>query len=84
MPKLKAFALPMTELAQVAQGSGLIWVNSDAEKIASAQAAIAAEAKPIRVPRERPTVVQIDTGPLILVETRRDLGSMALPFESHQ
>ena len=84
MPALKPFVLPLTDLAEVAQGSGLVWVNSDAEKIAAVQAAIAAEPQPIRVPRERPAPVQIDTGPLVLVETKRDLGNMTLPFEAKQ
>jgi ribonuclease E len=81
MPKLQPFALPLAELAQVAQSSGLSWVNSDAEKIAAVQAAIAAEPKPVRVPRVRPTAVQVDAGPLVLVETKRDLRNMTLPFE---
>jgi len=84
MPKLQAFDLPLAELAQVAESSGLIWVNSDAEKIAAVQAAIAAEPKQIHVPRERPAAVQIDDGPLILVETKRDLRDMTLPFEATQ
>jgi len=84
MPKLQPFVLPLAELDQVAQNSGLNWVKSDAEKIAAVQAAIAAEPKPVRVPRERPPVVQIDTSPLILVETKRDLRNMELPFEAHQ
>ena len=84
MPAVQAFALPLTELAEVAQGSGLVWVNSDTDKIAAVQAAIAAEPKPIHVPRERPASVQIDTGPLVLVETKRDLGNMTLPFEAKQ
>ena len=33
------------------------------------------------MPRERPPAVVLDDGPLVLVETRRDLGSMVLPFE---
>ena len=45
------------------------------------QAAIAAEPRPIRVPRERPPVVELDDGPLVLVETRKDLGAVTLPFE---
>lgn len=81
MPKLQPFALPLAELAQVAQSSGLSWVNSDAEKIAAVQAAIAAEPKPVRVPRVRPAAVQVDAGPLVLVETKRDLRNMTLPFE---
>ena len=56
-------------------------MNSDAEKIAAVQAAIAAEPQPIRVPRERPPAVVLDEGPLVLVETRRDLRDLQLPFE---
>jgi ribonuclease E len=81
MPKVTPFELPVNELAQVAEGSGLQWINSDAEKIAAVQAAIAAEPKPVRVPRERPPIVVIDEGPLVLVETRRDLRDLKLPFE---
>ena len=78
---MQRFDLPVSELVQVAQGSGLQWVNSDAEKIAAVQAAIAAEPKPIHVPRERVAVVVSPEGPLVLVETRRDLREMKLPFE---
>ena len=81
LPKVASYDLPMQDLVQVAQGSGLQWVNSDAGKIAEAQAAIAAEAKPAHVPRERPALVASSEGPLVLVETRRDLREMALPFE---
>jgi ribonuclease E len=81
LPKVQAFELPMNELAQIAESSGLQWVNSDADRIAQARAAIAAEPKSVHVPRERPPVVVVDEGPLVLVETRRDLGAMSLPFE---
>lgn len=81
MPRVQAFTLPVDSLIQVAQASGLEWVNSDAGKIAAAQAAIAAEPKPVRVPRERPPAPVLDEGPLVLVETRRDLRDMQLPFE---
>jgi ribonuclease E len=81
MPKVQSFELPLGELAEVAQQSGLNWVNSDAAKVAAVQAAIAAEAKPVHTPRERPPVVQIEDQPLVLVETRRDLRNMTLPFE---
>ena len=50
-------------------------------KIAAVQAAIAAEPRPPRVPRERPAPIVIDEGPLVLVETKRDLRDMKLPFE---
>lgn len=65
----------------MAQSCGLEWVNSDAEKIRLVQESIASEPKPIHVPRERPAPQQIDEGPLVLVETRRDLRNMTLPFE---
>ncbi len=81
MPKLQAFVLPQEELAQMAEQSGLIWVNSDAGKVAAAQAAIAAEIKPVHEPRERPPLPEPDPRPLILVETRRDLSTITLPFE---
>ncbi|MBB4220086.1 Rne/Rng family ribonuclease [Variovorax guangxiensis] len=84
LPKVQPFELPLAELAQIAESSGLQWVNSDAERIAQARAAIEAEPKPVHVPRERPPLVVLDEGPLVLVETRRDLGSMSLPFEQQQ
>ena len=57
-------------------------MNSDQEKVAKVQAAIAAEPKPVHVPREPRPVVVVDEGPLVLVETRRDLRQVTLPFEN--
>lgn len=76
-----AYILPVQELQELASAAGLQWVNSDAEKVAAVQAAIAAEPKPVHIPRERPPVVILDEGPLVLVETRKDLSAMVLPFE---
>ncbi len=81
LPRIEGFTLPIEALQGIARDSGLEWVNSDAQKIAAVQAAIAAEPKPVHVPRERPAPVVIDEGPLVLVETRRDLREMTLPFE---
>ena len=81
LPKVQSYDLPLQDLVQVAQGSGLQWINSDAGKIAEAKAAIAAEVKPIVVPRERPAPVLTGDAPLVLVETKRDLSSLPLPFE---
>jgi ribonuclease E len=36
----------------------------------------------VHVPRERPPAVVIDDSPLVLVETKRDLRDMKLPFEA--
>jgi ribonuclease E len=80
MPRVGTYALPTEALHQIANGSGLQWVNSDADKVAAVQAAIAAEPQPVRIPRERPPAVVIDAGPLVLVETRKDLKEMNLPF----
>ncbi|MFM1818194.1 MAG: Ribonuclease [Pseudomonadota bacterium] len=80
LPKVASYTLPTEELLAVASQSGLQWVNSDADKVAAVQAAIAAEPKPIHVPRERAPVVVLDDGPLVLVETRKDLSEMKLPF----
>ena len=79
---MQPFHLSVADLEQVASGSGLQWVNSDADKVAAVRAAIAAEPKPVHVPRERPPAVVIDEGPLVLVETRKDLGQVTLPFEA--
>ena len=84
MPKVGAYALAVSELEAVASQSGLIWVNSDAEKIAKVQAAIAAEPAPIHVPRERVPAALVDHGPLILVETKRDLSQMKMPFDPEE
>lgn len=82
LPKVESYSLPMEAMQQVAQSSGLEWVNSNADKVAQVQAAIAAEPKPVHVPREPKPAVVLDDGPLVLVETRKDLRDMQLPFES--
>ena len=80
MPQVAHYTLPMEGLQQLAQSSGLVWVNSDASKVAAVQAAIAAEPQPVRVPRERPPAVVLNEGPLVLVETRKDLNTLKVPF----
>jgi len=80
-PVLPAFELPLSDLQAIAEGAGLQWVNSDADKIRAAQEAMAAEPKPVHVPREPKPVVIVDEGPLVLVETRKDLAQIKLPFE---
>ncbi len=73
MPRVQAFSLPVADMQAVAQSSGLEWVDSNPERVAAGHAAIAADPKPVHIPRERPPVVVLDEGPLILVETRKDL-----------
>jgi ribonuclease E len=81
-PAPAPFVLPMDDLQAIAQSAGLQWVNSDADKIRAVQEAIAAEPKPVHVPREPKPPVVLDEGPLVLVETRKDLAQITLPFET--
>ncbi len=81
-PSAPAYRLAIDELSALAQQVGLEWIQSDAAKVAQVQAAIAAEPQPVRVPREPKPVVLLDEGPLVLVETRRDLSALKLPFEA--
>ncbi|MGE5450977.1 MAG: Rne/Rng family ribonuclease [Acidobacteriota bacterium] len=78
---IQPFVLPLDQLQGIAQSAGLEWVNSDADKIRIAQEAIANEPKHIHIPRERKPVQVLDEGPLVLVETRKDLSQITLPFE---
>ena len=79
---VEPFVLAIDQLKTVAQDAGLEWVNSDADKIRVAQEAIANEPKAVHVPRERKAVQVLDEGPLVLVETRKDLNQITLPFEA--
>ena len=75
MPTIGSYTLPMSDLAQVAQASDLQWVNSNAERVAEVNAAIAAEPQPAHVPRERRELPPLDALPPVLVETKRQLVS---------
>lgn len=77
-----SFVLETDALQAVAETAGLQWVNSDVDKIRAAQQAMANEAKPAHVARASKPVAAIDDGPLVLVETRRDLSQVKLPFET--
>lgn len=80
-PVQPPFELPVATLADVAQQAGLEWVNSDAEKVRAAQEQMALAPPRVHVPREIKPAVKLDEGPLVLVETRKDLGQVKLPFE---
>ncbi len=84
VPTAASFVLPIDSLKSVAESAGLQWVNSDADKIRAVQAAMASEPAPAHVPRERKPVEAVDSGPLVLVETRKDLSQFKLPFETTQ
>ncbi|MDP9043223.1 MAG: hypothetical protein M3O01_00300, partial [Pseudomonadota bacterium] len=77
------FVLPLDDLQAVAQAAGLQWVNSDSEKIRAAQAAMAEEPRPTHVPRERKPPAPVSEGKLDLIETRKDLSQVKLPFDNN-
>ncbi len=79
-----AFVLPIDSLQSVAESAGLQWVNSDVAKIRAVQATMASEPAAAHVPRERKAAAVIDEGPLVLIETRKDLSQIKLPFETAQ
>jgi ribonuclease E len=79
--KAAPYALPIDRLNEVASAAGLEWVHSNSDKVRAAQAAMAAEPKAPRVPREPKLPVAIDDGPLVLVETKKDLSQITLPFD---
>ncbi len=76
------YVLNTSALQDLATSSGLSWVHSDTDKVRAVQAAIAATPAAIRVPREIKPVVLDDHGPLVLVETRKDLSQLKLPFDA--
>lgn len=82
LPRVQRFDLPLDALKEIANSAGLQWINSDSDKVQEVQRLIAAEPRPVHVPRERPPAVVIDEGPLVLVETRRDLAELKLPIDS--
>jgi ribonuclease E len=82
LARAEPYALPVDSLAAVAESAGLQWVNSDVGKIEAAQAAMAATPASPRLPREVVAVAAIDDGPLVMVETKKDLAQVKLPFET--
>lgn len=80
VPRIQVYELPLDDLRLVASTAGLEWVNSDADKVRQVQEAIASMPAPIHTRRERKPVVTQDDGPLVLVETRKDLTQFNLPF----
>jgi ribonuclease E len=76
------FELPLNDLHRIVQAAGLQWVHSDADKVRAVHDEMSREPKAIHVPRVVETLVPEDVGPLVLVETRKDLRQFKLPFET--
>ncbi|MFL9954696.1 Rne/Rng family ribonuclease [Paraburkholderia nemoris] len=62
-------AVSAEALKPVLEQAGLVWVNTDADKLRAAQEAAAQTAKPVRVGRERKALPPVETAPMQMVET---------------
>lgn len=82
--RIEPYLLPSDRLTSLAREAGLEWVHSDAAKVSAVQAAMAAEPRPVHEPRAPKPPLVLDEGPLVLVETRKDLSQIRLPFEESQ
>lgn len=51
--------------------AGLVWVNTDSDKLRAAQETAAQAVKPARVPRERKPLPAVDATPMQQVETAK-------------
>jgi len=69
LPKVEFKALEATELTPVLESAGLVWVNTDGQKLAEVRAQIAAEPVITHAPRQPKPPVEVSTGPMVLVET---------------
>ena len=76
------YELPTDNLNAIASGAGLQWVNSDSEKVRAVQASMASQPEAAHVPRQPKPVAAVDDGPLVLVETKKDLSQVRLPFDA--
>ena len=78
-----SYALPVESLEAVAESAGLMWVNSDAEQDRGGAGGDGGEhaGQAARRARSAPPPV-VDEGPLVLVETKKDLSQVRLPFET--
>jgi ribonuclease E len=80
MPRVGHYELPTATLVEMTHASQLEWVQSDPIKVRTTQERMAQEPKVVHPKRERPPAVSLEQGPLVLVETKRDLSQLNLPF----
>ncbi|RKE34858.1 ribonuclease E [Paraburkholderia sp. BL23I1N1] len=65
----RSAAVSAESLKPVLEQAGLVWVNTDSDKLRAAQEAAAQAAKPVRVGRERKALPPVETAPMQMVET---------------
>jgi ribonuclease E len=71
LPNGVAKGLSVAELQPMLESAGLVWVNTDAEKLRASQEAAARIPAPVHVPRERKPLPPVDTAPMQQIETRK-------------
>jgi ribonuclease E len=77
LPPAQPAPMPVEQLQSVLELAGLTLVQTEASKLEDAQARMAGEAPAVRIPRERPVLPPLETGPLVQVETRGGTPSSA-------
>jgi len=71
LPDVSAAPMPVEQLQSVLQAAGLTLVQTSTVKLEETRVRMQGETRPVRVPRERPVLPPLDSGPLVQVETRR-------------
>jgi len=71
LPVVQQAPLPVEELQPVLESAGLVLVQTAPERHAETLANMATEARPPRIPRERPLLPPMDDASLVQVETQR-------------
>jgi hypothetical protein len=69
LPKVEFQPLKTSELTSVIESAGMVWVNTDHQKLEEVRGQIAAEPVIAHPPREPKPPVEASTGPMVLVET---------------
>jgi ribonuclease E len=69
MPKVEFQPLKTSELTSVIESAGMVWVNTDHQKLEEVRVQIAAEPVIATPPREPKPPVEVSTAPMVLVET---------------
>lgn len=59
-------------LEQMLSEAGMLWIETDHEKLSAVQSSIAANSKQAHIPRQRKPVIHIETDNLVLVETKSE------------
>ncbi len=70
--KVHANGLSIGQLQPMLESAGLVWVNTDAEKLRAAHEAAAQAPAPVRTPRQRKSLPPVDATPMQQIETRKD------------